>query len=289
MGGGSYCVVGATTRSNDAGYHTKSVHEIFTQREITNDMSPKNVKIRESRDNKEHPNSLAIILGLDVTGSMGHIPHGLVKNGLTQIMGNIIQAGEPDPQVLFAAIGDHECDRSPLQIGQFESSDELLDKWLTQVYLEGGGGGNDGESYLLAWYFAARHTSIDCYEKRNEKGFLFTIGDEKTLKSLPSRAQEKIMGVGQFSDLTAGDLLRDASKKYHVYHIHVKETWQGSEQSNIDDWKQLMGKNVVVVEKSDEIAKTISQIIISHKKHSKPVKEEVQVNAEQFPETEEML
>ena len=69
-------------------------------------------------------------------------------------MDKIIQSGIKDPQVLFLAIGDHECDTSPLQVGQFESSDELLEHWLTHVWLEGGGGGNRGESYALAWHFA---------------------------------------------------------------------------------------------------------------------------------------
>lgn len=34
------------------------------------------------------------------------------------------------------------------------------------------------ESYELAMYFMARHTSIDCYEKRGKRGYLFMIGDE---------------------------------------------------------------------------------------------------------------
>ena len=58
-----------------------------------------------------------------------------------------------------------KCDSAPLQVGQFESSDELLDKWLTNIYFEAGGGGNGGESYALAWYFAALKTATDSMEK----------------------------------------------------------------------------------------------------------------------------
>ncbi|MGR9053887.1 MAG: hypothetical protein ACU84J_14670, partial [Gammaproteobacteria bacterium] len=174
MGYGSYSLEQRTIRSEKLGYTTKSAREIFRQRSINSSMNPYGVRLRESRDSAEHPNSLSIVLALDVTGSMGSIPHHLVKQGLPHIMGNIMQHGIKDPQLLFLAVGDHECDRSPLQVGQFESNDELLDKWLTDVFLEGGGGGNEGESYLLAWYFAAFHTAIDCFEKRREKGFLFT-------------------------------------------------------------------------------------------------------------------
>ena len=34
------------------------------------------------------------------------------------------------------------------------------------------------ESYELAMYFMARHTALDCHEKRGKRGYLFIIGDE---------------------------------------------------------------------------------------------------------------
>lgn len=262
MGFGRYSVAKRKRRSDSLGYHTKSRDEIFTQQSINNAMNPYNVKIRESRDSDEHPNSLSVILGLDVTGSMGSIPHYLVKNGLPNIVEKIIENGVPDPQILFLAVGDHECDESPLQVGQFESSDELLDKWLTDVYLEGGGGGNEGESYLLAWYFAAFHTSIDCFEKRDQKGLLFTIGDEPTLKKLPEERLKDIMGDGQYSDISAEVLLEKASAKYNIFHIHVKETMAGGRQETIDGWKQLLWDNLIIADRHEDIAGLISETVI---------------------------
>ena len=180
MGGGMYSSDARTVRCKatygDADYYKHTApSEIFKERKVNNAMSPNGVKIRESRDSKEHPNSLAIIIALDVTGSMGSIPVHLIKEGLPTMMETIIKGGIKDPQVLFLAIGDHTCDQAPLQVGQFESSDALLDHWLTTVWLEGKGGGNDGESYALAWYFAGKHTSIDCWEKRKQKGFLLSV------------------------------------------------------------------------------------------------------------------
>jgi len=246
-------------------YKSKSKEELFTQRNINNAMNPYGVKIRESRDSAEHPNSLAIILALDETGSMGSVPHHLVKEGFPDIMGNIIQKGEKDPQVLFLGIGDHECDEAPLQVSQFESSDELLDKWLIDLYLEGGGGSNYGESYLLAWYFAAYHTSIDCWEKRSRKGFLFTIGDEPSLKSVPASFLKKTMGDGQYEDFSADYLLNRAREKYNVYHVHVKETGSGSRQQVMDDWKQLIQDHLIIAEKHTDIPGLISNTINSFK------------------------
>jgi hypothetical protein len=220
---------------------------VFTQREINNAMSPFGVKVRESRDSEEHPDSLAIIIALDETGSMGTVPHHLVQEGFLTLMDQVLKAGVKDPQVLFMGIGDHECDRAPLQVSQFESSDELLTKWLTSVYLEGAGGGNRGESYALAWYFAGRHTSIDCLEKRQKKGLLFTIGDEPVLQHYPARALKNLMGEGQYSDETAQTLLASAREKYECFHVHISETGAGSMRSTADEWRQLMGPEHLLV------------------------------------------
>ena len=279
MGGGTYSISNRTLNATTFGYHTKSTAELFSARSINSAMNPYGVRIRESRDSNEHPNSLAIIIALDETGSMGSVPHFLVKEGLPQIMDSIIKKGIKDPQVLFLGIGDHECDVAPLQVGQFESSDELLDKWLTDIYLEGCGGGNNGESYLLAWYFAAFHTSIDCFEKRNQKGFLFTIGDEPVLPSVPKEFLKRLMGDGQYDTYTAETLLAKASETYNCFHIHIKETYSGSRQHVMDGWKQLLSDNLIIAERKTEVADIISDIV------TKKVKPETKV----APQEEMML
>ena len=261
MGMGSYSLDNRAAQSQAEGYSSRSIREIFSQREINRAMNPNGIKFREARDSEEHPESVAIILGLDVTGSMGSIPHHLVSEGLPKIMDRIIQSGTKDPQLMFLALGDHEYDRSPLQAGQFESSDELLDKWLTNVYLEGGGGGNTGESYLLAWYFAAFHTLIDCFEKRKKKGFLFTIGDEPTLPDIPANNLKFIMGDGQYTSYHAATLLDKARESYHVYHLHIKQTYAGSMQETMDGWKQLLGDHLIVLESHEEVSTVIPEII----------------------------
>ena len=286
MGFGSYSSDSRSVRATSLGYTTKSAHEIFKSRSINNAMDPNGVTIRESRDSKEHPNALPIVIALDLTGSMGSVPLKLVRGDITTIVQNIIDNGQPDPQILFLGVGDHECDDAPLQVGQFESSDELLDNWLTTVYLEGGGGGNSGESYLLAWYFAGYHTVTDSFEKRNEKGFLFTIGDEPTLKSIPKHTLKEIMGdAGQHKEFSAAELLDKARETYNVYHLHIKETGAGSRQSTVDGWKQLMGEeNLLVIQRHEDVANTIAKIVTEKtekvskpKKETKSKKEEVEV------------
>ena len=289
MGSGSYSYADATYRSTSKGYATKSTYEIFKGQSINSAMNPYGVQLRESRDSEEHPNSLAIVIALDVTGSMGSVPHFLVKEGLPEIMDGIIKGGISDPQVLFLGIGDHECDDAPLQVGQFESSDELLDKWLTDIYLEGGGGGNAGESYLLAWYFAGYRTAIDCLEKRGKKGFLFTIGDEPVLSNLPKRAVQKIMGDGQYENFTAAQLYEKASEMYHVYHIHIRETGSGSRQIVMDGWEQLLGDKLLIAERRTDVADIIKNTVLKHNEQSNDVIENIVTDVKEKVENEMML
>lgn len=265
MGHSTYSVSDRTTRSTSAGYTTKSVDQIFEQnikRQIHEGMNPKGVVKRESRDSEAHPSTVPIQLYLDVTGSMGHIPHEMIKTGLPTLMGSLIQSGIADAALMFGAIGDHETDSFPLQIAQFESGDAELDMWLTRTYLEGGGGGNAGESYLLAWYFGAHHTSTDAFEKRGKKGFIFTIGDEPCLKNLPVSAVKGVMGetaVGQ-GNYSREELLAAAQEKNYVYHIHLNHGGRHCDKA----WKELLGSNLIEITDHTTLSKVMSEIILSH-------------------------
>lgn len=274
MGGGFYSSSDRHIRVSAEGLYNKSADEIFTNNRMISKMDPKGVTMRESRDSKEHPESIAIILALDVTGSMGRIPEDLMRKGLPTLMQTILNEGIKDPQLLFLAIGDHECDDSPLQVGQFESSDELMDYWLKNVYIEGGGGGNSGESYSLAHYFAGYHTSIDCWEKRNQKGFLFTIGDEPTLKTYPKENIESIMGSEgmQVKSFSAVELLEKARETYNVYHLHLREGSNGKNEHVIEGWKQLIGDDLIVVNDKYSISKIIADKIVNELKNNQEVK-----------------
>jgi len=260
MGHDPYSEERSILRSERMDYANTSAGNIF-RKSMHKDLDPHGVELRESRDSEEHPNSVPIIIGLDLTGSMGHIPHAMITEDLNAMMGKLIKRGITDPQVMFMGIGDHEYDRAPLQVAQFESGDQALDHWLKNLYLEGGGGPNDGESYLLAWYFAAKKTSIDSIENRNSKGFLFTIGDEETLQSVPRNVIKKIFGddAGPF---TARELYDEASKLYHVFHIHVREGQGGHCQHIIDDWSESIGNHLIIAENHRDLSDIISSKVL---------------------------
>jgi len=267
MGHSEYSVSSRSMRATQDAYFTAPVDEIFKQnkaRKIHQDMNPSGVIFRECRDSATHPNAIPVQLYLDVTGSMGSIPHLMIKDGLPTLMSSFLQNGIPDVALMFGAIGDHECDLAPLQIGQFESGDAELDMWLTRTWLEGNGGGNAGESYLLAWYFAGNHIKTDAFEKRKQKGFVFTIGDEPCLPSIPLSALSSIMGtsaVGQ-GTYTREQLLSSAKALNHVYHIHLDHR-SGREDVH-PAWKEMLGQNLIIVKDYTTIPRVISHIILSN-------------------------
>jgi hypothetical protein len=261
MGSTFYSSSARSVRADSAGYYTKSVDDVFEQnkvRRIHESMEPKKALLREARDSDNHPLSVPIVVALDVTGSMSRIPHHLIKDGLPTIMDGIMESGIKDPQILFLAIGDAKRDSYPLQVGQFESGDEELDTWLTRTYLEGGGGGNGGESYSLAWYFAAKHTVTDAWEKRKQKGFIFTIGDEPSHNNLAKNEIDGLM-EGAEKGYTNKELLDLASEKYHVYHLHVMEGSDG--HNSLKFWQNLMGERCIRIDNYADIPKKIAEIV----------------------------
>lgn len=268
MGGGSYSYLSAHSRSEarTVAYASLSAaaaqEQAFTQKHIDSEMIISG-KIREARDSDEHPNSFPIIIALDTTGSMGHIPMDLIKGSFPEIMKAIIDAGVPDPQVCFVGVGDCYFDEAPVQCGQFESSDELMEKWFQKVYLEGGGGNNPGESYNLAWYFASRHTVTDSWEKRHKKGVCITIGDEPCLAEIPQSNILGLFGDGSQSGILSSTLIEEASEQWELYHIHMGDL--PIYTSTINKWRGLIGSDrlVVLPRKNYNLVPVVSSIILN--------------------------
>ncbi len=215
---------------------------------------------RESRDSAGHPDSLAIGVMFDVTGSMGSVPR-VLQAKLGNLMRVLVEKGYvAHPQVLFGAIGDAHCDMVPLQVGQFESGLEMDDD-LGKIYLEGGGGGQVYESYELAMYFFALHTSIDCFEKRGRKGYLFTIGDEKPYAAVQSEHVLHHIGDRMPSNLPTKRLVRELQKRYHTFHIIPTNTAHGRSSDVQGCWRALLGERVLLLEDEAAVCETIALAI----------------------------
>lgn len=241
---------------------TKSTAHIFTSTHMKDALNPLNT-MRESRDSVANPNSNAIIVGLDVTGSMGMLADALARDGLGVMVEEILKRKPvTDPHTMIMAIGDAYCDRSPLQITQFEADNSLVPQ-LADLWLEKGGGGNRFESYNLPWYYAATHTSIDCFEKRNKKGYLFTIGDEEAPAPVLASQIKKIIGDDVQRDFSSKELLTMASRMYEVFHIIVEEGSHARAYPNevYNSWVDLLGQRVIRLSDHKKLAEVIVSAI----------------------------
>ncbi|GAA3091673.1 hypothetical protein [Streptosporangium carneum] len=226
-------------------------------RTVHDDLNPYGVAARESRDSDEHPNTLAVAVLFDVTGSMGGVPRTL-QTKLPDLLGLLLRKGyATDPQILFGAIGDATCDRAPLQIGQFES-DNRMDEDLGKILLEGGGGGQKTESYELAMYFMARHTSLDCFEKRGRRGYLFVIGDELPYPKVSRRQVQQVIGDRLGQDVPTREIVAELTRTYDVYYILPAGASNSGDRQVLDAWRALLGQNVLELDDLDAVCETIA-------------------------------
>jgi hypothetical protein len=221
------------------------------------DLDPRGVTARESRDSADHPESLAIGVLFDVTGSMGTVPRTLQAK-LPDLLGLLLRKGYVEhPHILFGAVGDATCDRAPLQVGQFEA-DNRMDDDLGKILLEGGGGGQMRESYELAMYFMARHTSIDCFDKRGKRGYLFMIGDELAYLKAKRREIAAVIGGEPDEDVPIAELVRELQRRYDVYFIIPEGAYHAGNRELKDFWQGLLGQNVLYLDDLDAVCETIA-------------------------------
>src|ERR1700733_697616 len=201
------------------GRATLPVQQVFQQTACHPLMNPKDVRARESRDSADHPRSLAIAFALDVTGSMGEIPEQLARRELPGFMKVLEGCEVPDPQTLFMAVGDANSDPASLQVGQFESTAELMDRWLTWTFIEGRGGGQEHESYELALYFLAEHTDMDCWVKRQKRGSLFMTGDEMPYPAVSRHQVEALIGDRLDEDVPVAAAIAAVQRTFRPFFL----------------------------------------------------------------------
>lgn len=238
---------------------TKTTDEIYSSRSIHKNLNPKGVKVRESRDSADNPNSTPIIVGLDVTGSMGMLADVIAREGLGVLFNEILdQKPITDPHIMFMGVGDANCDAAPLQVSQFEADNRIVEQ-LTQLWLEHGGGGNNFESYNLPWYFAAAHTEHDSILKRGKRGYLFTVGDECAPGDLTKAQIEQFVGDTLERVIPSAEMLADAQRKYDVFHIIIEEGDYARKHADRvkETWRALLGQHVISLPDHKKLAETI--------------------------------
>ncbi len=223
--------------------------------------------MRESRDSDAHPNSKPIILTLDQTGSMSRVI-GAIQKSLPALMGLLVRKNYlPDAQILISAIGDANSggdyggsysEKAPLQMGQFESGIEIEND-LTNLYIEGRGGGSDHETYEYMAYMAARHTSCDAWEKRGEKGYMFFIGDEMTYDKVYAHQVKRLIGDDLQEDIKTVDIFEELKKRWNVFFILPKKAANGGSMEIKNHWANLIGaEHVLELDNENDCAQLVA-------------------------------
>ena len=262
MGGGNWSKVTFDAAVRTMGFANKtvmassSVNQVYKMYAMARELDPKGV-IRECRDTKEHPNTIPVILALDVTGSMGNAAK-MCAAKLDDIMDELYKS-VTDIEFLMMGVGDLSYDSAPIQASQFESDIRILDQ-TTKIYFEAGGGGNKFESYTAAWYFGLNNTDLDCW-KRGKKGIIITLGDQPLNPYLPGKALSEALGINT-QDVDTNELYNEVIKKFDVYHIAISD--HSSYVRYVEDiketWGKLLGQHFFVSE-SEKLPEVIANIV----------------------------
>lgn len=263
MGGGSWTSANYLEYSASKGRTVtadgfSTTQNMFVAKKIHDDLDPYK-KIRECCDSEEHPNTVPVILALDVTGSMGQACMR-TASALSHIMQELY-TNHTDIEFMIMGIGDLAYDHAPIQASQFES-DVRIAEAVDHIYMEGGGGGNAFESYTAAWYFGLKHTKLDCW-KRGRKGIIITLGDEPLNPYLSKSKLSKVLGDTLQADVETDGLYKECCEKFHIYHIAVddSDTMFYRYKSRIEEsWGKLLGQNYQV-STIDSLPKVITDCI----------------------------
>ncbi len=248
--------------------------QVFKSSYMIDEFNPAKIKLpREALDSSMSPKSRPFVLAEDVTGSMDRFLLELIQTQFPELIEKLLGRYSFNPHLMFMGIGDVEAgDRAPLQVTQFESDLRMLEQ-LVKIWLEKGGGYNPYESYILAWYFCAKYCKIDSLDKRGEKGFCFTFGDENPTPSLTARKLRKVFGDREDLDtrtVTATDCLEMASEKFYCYHIILPGNYYRHYPDTVTyKWRKLLGGHACVLEEYRYLPDLICAIVDMYEGASK--------------------
>jgi hypothetical protein len=271
MGGGFYSsdtyhsTVGASVRSGKSMAYSSAIRSGKAEEKAHPLLDPQYVnkaglKIRECLDNAEHPEVTPIVVGFDLTGSNAHVA-AISQDKLRLLYGMLMRRGIcSDPTVCVAGYGDAYCDSVPLQISQFEA-DNAIDEALDNMYMEGGGGGNGGETATLLWYFLNKYTKIDAVDKRGKRGYFFMIADECALDLKPGHIPEFIGDEADCDLLTAEANAERLTERWNVFVLQVDNS-SARRQNAVEKYRALFGEeHVLPLDDPQNMIETIATAI----------------------------
>jgi len=199
---------------------------------------------------------LAAILMVDVTGSMRNWPE-IIFDRLPVLYGECnaalqgqkvdeLEKGkkiDPKLELGVLAIGDAYCDRYPLQATKFCKGPELV-KEVKNLYPEGGGGGNEVESYDLGLYYLLNH----CETPNVKKPLLVIAGDEGFYKTVKKEWVERHTGDKIAKDIDTKEMIEKVKEKFDLYVIRPEpgSYSEGTYNRIHQEWQEAVGHEKVL-------------------------------------------
>ena len=204
--------------------------------------------------------SLTIIT--DVTGSMDEWPKTMFSK-LPYLELETKQYLGENTEIGFAAVGDANSDKYPLQVCEYTSGLDLKTK-MESLIIEGGGGGQDRESYELAALYYARNVT----HPKATHPILIIIGDENYYDVISPDQAKRYAKVILPERITAKDVFDELMRKYSVYLIRkpygrtLGDKRSTADQHIHDSWVKLLGEDrIVTLPKAERVVDVIFGIL----------------------------
>ena len=110
-------------------------------------------------------------------------------------------------------------------------------------------------------YFMARHTAIDCYEKRGKRGYLFIIGDEMAYSRVKAAEVEKVLGYHPSQPPRLREMVAEVRRKYDTYFIIPDGASYAGDARILQFWRDQLGQNVIALDDFEAVCETIALTI----------------------------
>ena len=147
-----------------------------------------------------------------------------------------------DSSISFCAIGDTAKDKVPLQVSTFNQG-IAIDKVLPKIFLEGGGGNNQKESYEFAAYFYNNH----CELSQAVMPFMFITGDEGFYPEIVSKYIKQFIGKDiKEKKINSLEVFKKTAKKFNVFLIKKEYSDPDDEKEIYDQWVNAVGKERIL-------------------------------------------
>jgi hypothetical protein len=174
-----------------------------------------------------------LVIVVDETGSMGDWP-ATIFSKLPYLENEGKEYLGEDFEICFMAIGDaYNNETYPLQVRPFAKGLDLK-KTLTELVIEGKGGGQTTETYELAALYANEKVNIP----KAIKPVMIFIGDEMCYDTISPDHAEHLMGIKIEKTLTTAAVFEKLKQKFAVYLIRKS---YGTSSGNVlsDDDKKI--------------------------------------------------